>query len=288
MAKYSKPDKHLHREFLYLNHDTVFNSLSALEAGKVDEIIQKSIEAREGGFGAALGTGGASISGSRKKTANVEEELVRTRTVFSAFDAWYTYLDSAKAIGTFDGWDLSVRNEVSVGDTIEFSADLSLTSLHLVFRTLIAYADRAANSASIFAETGEELKATKRMAVVMREMLGGEDEAQEFLVRMAPSGVLEPAIYGRMDDQYFVTTREAIEGTYRVVAQVDRMLDGDETVSAIRVLRGVPATRLEIETVEQAVSGFAESTESLGVKVTPADIRLKPPSVLVRPIAVWR
>lgn len=87
MAGYRPPKKRLHREFLYLNHDTVLNSLSALEAGKVDEIIQKVVEAKEGGIEATLGTGPVRGGGGKKKRASIEEELVKTRTWFSAFDA---------------------------------------------------------------------------------------------------------------------------------------------------------------------------------------------------------
>jgi hypothetical protein len=57
MSGYRKPKARLHREFVYLNHDTVLNSLSALEAGKVDEIIEKTSEAREGGLSASVTAG---------------------------------------------------------------------------------------------------------------------------------------------------------------------------------------------------------------------------------------
>ena len=48
-----------------MNDETVINSLSALESGKIDEIVSKTTMAREGGFtgearipGAALSAGG--------------------------------------------------------------------------------------------------------------------------------------------------------------------------------------------------------------------------------------
>ena len=82
MTGYRAPKKRLHREFLYLNHDTILNSLSALEAGKVDEIIQKVIEAKEGGFEGSVGAGPVKGDGGKKKKASIEEELVKTRTWF--------------------------------------------------------------------------------------------------------------------------------------------------------------------------------------------------------------
>jgi hypothetical protein len=288
MSGYRKPKKHLHREFLYLNHETVINSLSALEAGKVDEIIQKANEAREGGLGASLGTGSTGLTASRKRMANVEEELVRTRTVFSAFDAWYTHLKAADAFGTFDEWDRSVRDSIEVGDTIEFAADVMLTPVHMVFRTFIAFAERASDSGSVFAQTGEELKSTQRTARMMREMLGYKDSPPQFLVSMAPLGIAEPQVFGYLEDDFFVSNREAIEGRYRVVAQVDRRFEDAATTSAVRVLRDVPATPVEIETIQETLKGFAEPASALGVTITEKDIVISAPAVLVHPIAVWR
>jgi uncharacterized protein YicC (UPF0701 family) len=99
MSGYSKPKTRLHREFLYLNHDTVINSLSAFESGKVDEIIEKVSEAREGGLEGSVGHGVAKVAGGKKKTSNIEEELKRTRTHFSAFEAWSRHLEEAGAFG---------------------------------------------------------------------------------------------------------------------------------------------------------------------------------------------
>lgn len=288
MSGYRRPKKHLHREFLYLNHETVINSLSALEAGKVDEIIQKANEAREGGLGATIGAAGTSVSASRKRLANVEEELVRTRTVFSAFDAWYKHLNSAEALGTFDKWDADVRDALEVGDTVEFEADVALTPIHMIFRTFISFAERAADSGSVFAQTGEELKATQKTARMMREMLGYKDAPPQFLVTMAPLGISEPQVLGHLEDNFFVSSREAIEGRYRVIAQVDRKFEGSTTAPAVRVLRDVPATPQEIQTVQEALAGFAEPASALGISVTEKETNIAAPAVMMHPIAVWR
>src|SRR3712207_6645838 len=61
MAIYKKPSKKVHRGFFYLNDETVINSLSAVESGKIDEVVAKVNSAREGGFGAGIGMQGAKI-----------------------------------------------------------------------------------------------------------------------------------------------------------------------------------------------------------------------------------
>lgn len=112
MAKYDKPKANIHRGFVYLDDDAVTDSLSALEAGKIDEVIAKISKARETSFkgegGADLSIGGKGVKagggGGRSDASSQEEELVRKRTRFSIFEVWQGILSEQKALGIFTGW----------------------------------------------------------------------------------------------------------------------------------------------------------------------------------------
>lgn len=68
MGGYKKPKARIHREFLYLNDSTVVNALSAIEAGKVDEIIEQAKTTTGSGVEAGLGYGPAKIAARRDGT----------------------------------------------------------------------------------------------------------------------------------------------------------------------------------------------------------------------------
>lgn len=289
MGKYQKPKKQLHREFLYLDQETVMNSLSALESGAVDEIIQKANAAREGGFAGGLAIGPAEVSGSRKRTANVEEELVRTRTVFSAFDAWHKALSAEDAIGRFDEWDQEVRDQLSVGDTIEFSARTRLSPLHLVFRSFLSFAEQANTPGSLMQQKGPELQETKATAKqIVALMKGGPDRKGRISLYMAPCGQMTPLVVCSLSEEYLVRSGEDLEGEFRVIAQVEHLLKEGETIPAIRFIRDVPPTPMEVSTSAEALEGFKEAAEGLGVTIADEDILIPAPAVQVRPIAIFR
>src|SRR5882757_6034394 len=103
-AIYHAPSNKVHRGFAYLDDETVINSLSAVEAGKIDEVVAKVNSAREGGFGGGVGLQGAKVEGAKKSTSAFEEAMVRTRTRFSVFELWYQTLIEGKALGCFEGW----------------------------------------------------------------------------------------------------------------------------------------------------------------------------------------
>lgn len=288
MATYRPPKTRLHREFLYLNHETILNSLSALEAGAVDEIIQKVIESREGGFEGTVGAGPAKASGGKKKAASIEEQLVKTRTWFSAFESWHRYLKSADALGTFDGWDLDVRNALQVGDTIMFPATLALSPVHLAFRTFLAFADSAGRPGSILSQKGAALAETKQVARQLTDLLGGRNERPHLPMYLRPAGIQEPRIVASLQEPFLIGSTEEIEGVYTVVGQVSALLRGSETISTIRLIRNVPPTQMEVDAIDQALTNLIEPASAMGVEVGADDINIPAPAVVLQPIAIYR
>ncbi len=288
MANYRPPRARLHREFLYLNHDTILNSLSALEAGKVDEIIQKVNEAREGGFEGTVGAGPVKASGGRKKAASIEEELVKTRTWFSAFESWHRYLKEADAVGTFDGWNLAVRNALQVGDTIEFPATLTLSPVHKLFRTFVSFADSAGRPGNVLSQKGAELAEMKKIARMMTEWMGGRNETRHLPVYLQPVGASKPRIVAALQERYLMGASEELEGDYTVVGQVTALLAKEETLSTMRVIRDVPPTQLEVRTITDALTNLIEPAKALGVQIEPEDITIPAPAVVLHAIAIYR
>ncbi|MGW6129016.1 DUF6414 family protein [Cellulomonas sp. NPDC055163] len=288
MSGYQKPKNRLHREFIYLNHETVVNSLSALEAGKIDEIIAKVSEAREGGFEAGAGYGPIKASGGKKKTSNVEEELRRTRTWFSAFEAWYTHLTAGEAIGRLVGWDRETRDELEAGDTVQFVARVSMSPIQQVLLTYISFANDAGNADSPFKQPANKIAELKKIARMMSGWLRGRDDAKNVMVYLAPLAVQEPLVAARLEEQYIVGGTQALEGEYTVVAQVEMLIAESGSVPAVRVLRDVPPTPLEITTINNALKGFIEPASGLGVEVDESDLTLSHPGIIVHPIAIFR
>ncbi len=288
MSGYKKPTTHLHREFIYLNHDTVINSLSALEAGKVDEIIEKTTETREGGFSAGAGVSAVKVAAGKKKASGIHEELVRTRTWFSAFDAWYKSLDEAGAFGVLDGWDAETREDLSVGDTVRFTASVSLSPIHRLITTFVAFANTAGQADSGFKIPPKEVAETRKIARMAASWIKGPDGRSRTLVYVAPIGIQEPRVLASLDEQYLVGGISGVEGEFTIIAQVATLVSRDDQFPVIRVLQEAPLTPLEVTTVNEALASFMDPDNSLGITVTPEDLTIRYPAVILHPIAVYR
>lgn len=289
MGVYKKPAKRIHRGFIYLDDETVINSLSAVEAGKIDEVVAKVNTAREGGLGAGVGVQGAKIEGGRKASSGFEEEMVRTRTRFSVFELWYQNLVENRAIGTFDGWGTKALEDVQAGDTVEFRADCEAAPIQTLFRLFLWFADKAKSQGHMFSQKGEELKETKEAERGMRMLLGDQsDEGEEIVVIARPKGEPGPSMAMPVKTRWVIGTLGQLGGEYTVIAQVDRIIGEGEEFPALRLTHDVAATPLETRTLKESLQGFVEPAMELGVELTGSEATLQGPAVWLQPIAIFR
>lgn len=285
---YKRPIANLHREFTYLNHDSIINSLSAMEDGRVDEIIEKASQAREGGFNAGAQAGPIRGGGSKKKAISSEEQLVRKRTMFSAFDAWHSFLESQGGFGEFDSWDLETRNELAVGDTLRFRGFVELNPVYKVLLTFISYANDATNPDSPFKQPAAKVAELKKQARMMRSWLADSSGNLNQLVHIQPLDFAEPRVIARIDENYLLDGAQGLEGEYTIVAQVEQLVDEGYPVPIARVVRDIPPTPKETETMTNALSNFQEGATALGVTIEPEDLSISHPAVILKPIALFR
>lgn len=288
MAKYRKPEKRVHRGFLYLDDETVINSLSAVESGKIDEIVAKVISAREGGFGGGVGFSGVQVEGSRKSNSSLEEEIVRTRTRFSAFEVWYNGLTDSKAIGRFDDWGEDCLAGVEPGDTVEFRARIEVAPLQTLIRLYFWFAGQAKIQGSMFSQKGPQLEATKSAEKVMKALLGSDETRDEVLLSVFPLGGEGPAVVMPVSPHWLIGRLGELGGAYTVIAQVNQVLEKGEEWPAIRLTRDVAPTPLEVSTLKGVVTNFVEPAKNLGIDIGETDASVLGPALILTPIAVYK
>jgi hypothetical protein len=267
VSKYHKPDKHVHRGFYYLDDETVINSLSAVEAGKIDEVVAKVNSAREGGFGGGLGVQGVRAEGSKKSTSSFEEEIVRTRTRFSVFELWYQNLISSKGLGTFTGWGQEILVDVEPGDTVELKARLEAVALQGLFRLFLWFATQAQTQGTFFSQKGDELK---------------------LLIIATPEGDEGPPVIIPLAQRWMIGQLGHLSGRYSVVAQVDQVLRPGEEFPTMRLTRDAPPIPAELEAFREAVSLFVEPAKQMGIEVSADDASIVGPALWPKPIAIFR
>ena len=290
-AQYKRPHLRLHRDFFYLDDEVTINSLSALESGRVDEIVSKTTTAREGGFSGdvAIPVVKASVGGRRKGSSEIEEEMVRTRTRFSVFDAWYQLMSEKRALGAFEGWGVNALEGVEVGDTVEFRAELSLGPLQTVLRLYLWFAEQAAKEGTVFSQKGAELKETKAGARNIRQFLNGvSGDSDDVPIVATVVGEVGPPVLVSASKQWLIGRLGELSGCFGVIGQVVRIVPPDEEYPVLRLTKEVIPTPLEINTLKEVVQGYVEPARSLGVDVEPGESVITGPAMVIKPIAIYR
>lgn len=287
MAKYHKPERRVHRGFYYLDDETVINSLSAVEAGKVDEVVSKVNSAREGGLSGGVGLYGAKVEGGRKATSEFEEEIVRTRTRFSIFELWYENLRTSKALGTFEGWSEDILSEVRPGDTVEMRANLALASLQTMFRLFLWFAKQAQTQGTPFSLKGDELKALKEQVRILTWFIRA-DEPLETVAIATVLGGDGPVVGMQLADKWMIGALGRLSGQYTIVGQVDHVLTAGQEFPALRLTDSAPVTPLELSTLKEIIPPFVAPSKAFGINVSENDAAIKGPALWLTPIAIFR
>ncbi|MBF9351699.1 hypothetical protein [Mycobacteroides chelonae] len=286
MAVYKKPKSRVHRGFQYLDDETVVNSLSAVEAGKIDEVVAKIASAKEGGLGGGVGFSGVSVEGGRKSTRELEEEIVKVRTRFSIFELWYQNLRDKDAIGKFTGWGSNALEDIEIGDTFEIQAEIKIAPFQILSRLFQWYVDRASIPNTIFSTQGQELKELKKSARNMSTMLG--EDMKDVFAKVTPVGLPGPAFYIQLRTDWIIGGLGDLSGTFTLIGQVDRILSKQESTPALRLTNEVPPTRLEISTLKEALKSFAESATEFELEWSDNEAEVIGPALVARPIAIYR
>lgn len=288
MARYRPPSERLkHRGFVYLDDETVINSLSAFEAGKVDEIVAKNVRVKGGQIGGGLDARVLKVTGDRSGSSSFEEEIVKTRTRFSLFNDWYETLRD-RCIGTFDGWAEDILVDVRPGDTVELRGTVRLTAVETLLRLYLWFVDEAKRPESIFSRPQREHQQLKAGAAGVKSMLGSSKDPEIVFADVTPSGGPGPAVLMPLDRRWAIRPLGTLSGTYTIVGQIEEIVsDGDE-YPTMRITSEVPVTKLEADTLKSAVGKFAEPAATFGLEIDESSASLNGPALILRPIAIFR
>lgn len=285
---YNPPKARAHRGFAYLDTDILINSLSALEAGKVDEVVEKINLAQERGLSVGLKFGvsgvGASADASQKGSESLQAEVIRRRTRFSIFEIWHKALREKQAIGTFSGWGSGSLTGVTAGDVVELRGTVELVSLQTAFRLFLWFVNQVRNKNPLFA-TGANLNELQAQEKTIKFMLGERDEMTALFT---PQGEPGPRVAVTFFQDWLIEPVGRWNGTYTLIAQVEEVLAEGDTWQTMRIIDDAPLTQLERETVEKAVAPFGESIGAFGLTLDPETTKVDGPALVLRPIALYR
>lgn len=287
---YKAPEANLHRSFVYLDEDLVMNSLSALEAGKIDSIVTKIAEAREGGFGGSISAAAVGVQagaeGGKKKQLSYEDELMRIRTKFSIFEAWFNTLHQKSAIGELvdpQSWEVSPPR---VGDVVQLVGDVKTFAIYPLMRMYLDYAKNSKVPGHPWYVKGEGAKNISRSAEMMKHIFGAEGQMRIPARLDFPDNVGDVAFI--LGEEKLLGSPAPVEGRYTIVGQVAEILQEDDWSPTLRLMPRAPKSEFERETIREMLASFEDASQTFGVENVESMGEFEGPALILEPIAIFR
>jgi hypothetical protein len=285
-AKLTKPRTSLYRSFLYLNGDEVINSLSALEGGDVDEVLIRQGSEGGGELGAELGVGPAKAKGGRKRSHKFEEEMRRKRTQHSATAVLLKRLHDEDAIGVIEGdYGEDVYSDLEENLLLEFRAEIRQHPLHQV----ISAGRSFAKAAPTFGIGRNEIREIEQVVGLLETLAQPGAGGRAFLIFAETPGTRDGhKVVMPIQERHLLVGLDDFAGTATFVAQVDRIIPEGEQVLAIRLLRNAPPLAFERQGLEEALPDLLDGFQDLGIDVSESDFFLTRPTVIMKPICIYK
>lgn len=149
----------VHKTFVYLDDSLTVDSLSAIEAGKIDKVVEKINHAESGTrtstknmtftpnnkFKMSI-TGGKD----RQTDLSLQEEVVRRRTSVSIFEQWLQIIKKKQAILEIKEWNEQKIGDLYPGELIQFTGTINISPVEAGLRTFVEIANRAISGDPLF------------------------------------------------------------------------------------------------------------------------------------------
>lgn len=281
---FTPPRRSTFKQFVILDEDGVVAALSAIDGGQIDEILTRSEEGRSGDVGAELNVRVAKGSGKRAKTRKVEEEIRRARTRHATAAKLLETLHEQEALGVVDGpLDHEVAAEIGEGMVLQFRANLRLHPLHQADQMLRSFIEIAPKFGE--KQTASEMR---QLLAMWSTLIGTDRQNGRLLIEPCTAEPQIPRLVLPVPLDHFEVPVSDVVGEVTVVAQVERILDADESFPAIRLLRGAPTSDVERQTFEAAIPELIEAFEPMGIPLALDDIFMSGPALSLRAICAHR
>lgn len=281
-----KPTSNIFRSYLYLDSDVVLNSLSAIEGGDVDEVLTRITEEHGSDLGGELRVPGAKGRAGKKKGRSLEEEIRRRRTEQSAATSLLRKLRDEDAIGLIEGdYGEETYGALEERMLLEFRARIAIHPLHQALATARSFIDMAPN----FGIGRDELQEMREVVATLEAMAHASSTERTFLVFADTADTTGSyRLVLPIRERFLLVSLDDFAGQTTFVAQVDRILRGTDEVLALRLLRNAPQLPIEREGVLEALPEFVVAINELGIPTSIDDFVFKSPTVLLKPVMIFK
>jgi hypothetical protein len=294
MSSFKKPKSSIYKRFLYIDENEVLNSLSGIEGGAIDEILQRMGE--EGGSGLGIdiganlpGVGSAKAGANKKKAQRLEEEIRRKRTVHSATVALLDKLHEDEAIGIIEGpYTPEIYEQLEENMPLQFEAEIRVHPLHQLVSVVRGWAEMARD----FGFDKREVNEFTSVARQIEAAFHGRDKNRKTIVIFAETERDDPeySFVLPIQTSSLLVPLDEFAGRATFVTQVDHIIEEGEQILAARIVRNAPVLPAERSMMLEMLPAFEElqGEAGIGLTIEEEDIVLSKPAIILKPICIYR
>jgi hypothetical protein len=281
-----KPASNLYKTSLYLDGEAVLGTLSQIEEGAVDEVLTHILEGGSGGVGAEVGVPGAKLQGGKKRDRRFEEEIRRRRTEYAAAATLVRLLDERDAIGELgSSYGKAEHQELEEHMLLRLRGRIRVHPLHQALSAAKGWLAAAPS----FGVSREDMVSVRETVNLLEALTLSSSGERSFLALAQPrNGDPDYRLVLPIQESKLRVPLDEFAGSATFIAQVDRILGSDEEILAVRLIRNAPQLPIERDGLLKAFPDLVAGIAELGIEATLGEFVLTSPTVILKPIWIFK
>lgn len=270
----------------YLDSQQVDNLLASIEGGLVEQFVErvKETKGKKGGGGVGIPGTGVGLEGSLESVREEAREATRKQTSVSRLAALRRILIENEYVPYINAVDEELHDALDEGELMEVHGHVSRSS----FEEFIDMAVRLLEWSSKYGDLFEISEIDEQTRQQIRYL--GDVTNEGIAIRISPdrrSGARRAFDFACiLDPENLRIQKQDLSGKFNLLGRVKRVLESNEVVYPYELIPGF-SHLLPRNKFKALVEVLSKGSSSLGFQVTEEDLRLKGPTVVLTPIAMY-
>ncbi|MCE5294949.1 MAG: hypothetical protein LLF94_10110 [Chlamydiales bacterium] len=269
----------------YLDSNEVDNLLASIEGGLVEQFVEKFRDSKtkkgEGGIGISSTSLGASVESVREEAS----EAIKRTTPVSRLSALRKILLDNNYVRQVNAVNIDERTGFIEGELVEVYGSINPSAFGEFIDIAVEFMKIGTQFSDLF---GNAIKIDPRVEQGIKYLEYATSKGIPIQISCAKSETAKQGFdfASILVPDFLKTNKDSLTGTFNVLGRIKRVLERNEVIYLYDLMPGM--SKMSREQFKALIDNFAKKPiPGMNINITERDLRIKYPSVVVSPIAMY-
>jgi len=269
----------------YLDSNEIDNLLSSIEGGLVEQFVEKFRDSKtkkgEGGIGISSTSLGAGVESVREEAS----EAIKRTTPVSRLSALRKILLENKYVRQVNAVSIDERTELLEGELVEVYGSVTTSTFGEFIDIAVEFIKIGTQFSGLF---GNAIKIDPQVEQGIKYLEYATSKGIPIQISCAKSETVKQGFdfASILVPDFLKINKDNLTGTFNVLGRIKRILERNEVIYLYDLMPGM--SKISREQFKALINNFTKKPiPGMNINITERDLRIRYPSVVISPIAMY-